>query len=184
MKINCAYDDLIPISKLKPHPKNPNKHTEAQIERLAQILEYQGWRCPIKVSNLSGFIIAGHGRLLAAQKNGYDKVPIDYQDFESEEQEYASLVSDNSIAQWANLDLAQVNTEVVNLGPDFDIDLLGIKDFTLDVSEKFLNEDDLQSDDTHGDDKKFFLEIECADESHMVETYKKLSEEGLLVRVK
>ena len=84
MKINCAYDDLVPISKVKPHPKNPNKHSEAQLERLAQIIEYQGWRCPIKVSNLSGFVVAGHGRLLAAKKNGYTQVPIDYQDFDSE----------------------------------------------------------------------------------------------------
>jgi hypothetical protein len=63
------------------------------------------------------------------------EVPVDEQDFESDEAEYAFLVSDNAIAQWASLDLSAINLELPELGPDFDIDLLGLKDFTLDPSE-------------------------------------------------
>lgn len=133
---NHTKYDLVDISKLKPNPKNRNKHDDAQIARLAEILEYQGWRYPIKVSNLSGFISSGHGRLLAAQFLGLKKVPVNYQDYESEEQEYADLVSDNAIALWAEMDMAGINADLPDLGPEFNIDMLGIKNFVLDMSDK------------------------------------------------
>lgn len=127
---------LLPIDKLSPNPKNRNKHSKEQIDRLCDIIKYQGFRQPIIVSNRTGFIAAGHGRLLAAQKLGMTQVPVLYQDFESEEQEYAFHVSDNSIASWAELDLAGINADIGDLGPDFDLELLGIKDFTVDVADK------------------------------------------------
>jgi hypothetical protein len=136
VKINCLYDQLVPITDLHPHPKNRNSHPQEQITRLARILEYQGWRYPIKVSKLSGFITSGHGRLEAAKAAGWAEVPVNYQDYESEEQEYADLQADNSIASWAELDLSGINADLADLGPDFDIDLLGLKNFTLDLSEK------------------------------------------------
>jgi hypothetical protein len=131
---------------LKRHPKNPNKHSPEQIERLSQILAYQGWRYAIKVSRQSGFITSGHGRLEAAIKAGEKNVPVVFQDYDNDEQEYADIVADNAIASWSELDLANINTEIGELGPDFDIDLLGIKDFTLDVAEKLepgCDEDDV-----------------------------------------
>lgn len=121
--------------ELKPSPKNPNKHSEEQIERLAQILKYQGFRSPIVVSNQTGHIVVGHGRVEAAIKAGMNKVPVSYQDFEDWDQEYAHMVADNSIADWADLDLSKINAEIENLGPDLDLDLLGLKDFLLDLSE-------------------------------------------------
>lgn len=142
MVIHCKYDELISKTQLKPHPKNRNKHPPEQIARLAQILKYQGWRYPVKVSRLSGFITSGHGRIEAAWLNGWDKVPVNYQDYEDETQEIADVNSDNAIALWAELDMAGINADIVELGPDFDIDLLGIKDFVLDVSEKHEGDED------------------------------------------
>lgn len=136
MKICCVYDSLVPLSELKPHPRNRNTHPDDQISRLARVIEYQGFRHPIVVSNLSGFIVAGHGRLAAAKKLKLKEVPVDYQDFGSEEQEYAFLVSDNAVALWAELDLSGINADIGDLGPDFDIDLLGIKNFEIDVADK------------------------------------------------
>lgn len=141
MKVHCPHDKMVPIGELIPNPKNPNVHSDDQIERLAKILEYQGWRYPIKVCKQSGFITSGHGRLLAATKLGLKKVPVSFQDYESEEQMYADLVSDNAIASWAELKLADINIEIPNLGPDFDIDLLGIKNFKIDVAENVSDSD-------------------------------------------
>lgn len=139
MKIHCKYDALVPWRQLKPHPKNRNKHSPEQIERLAKLIRYQGVRAPIVVSNLSQFIVKGHGTLMAMQDvlktEDSVQVPVVYQDFDDEEQEYAFVQSDNAIAAWAELDLAGINADIGDLGPDFDIDLLGIKGFTLDVSE-------------------------------------------------
>lgn len=134
--IHCTYDELVSPSTIKPHPENPNRHSAEQISRLAQILTYQGFRIPLVVSKRSGFLIAGHGRLLAAEKAGFKEVPVNFQDFESSEQEYAHLVSDNAIAEWAELDLAAINLSVPDLGPDFDIKLLGMKDFEVEVADK------------------------------------------------
>lgn len=136
MKIFCLYDSLVPVKELREHPKNSNNHPNEQIERLAKILDYQGWRYPIKVSKQTGFITSGHGRLHAAQKNGWDMVPVNFQDYESEDQERADLIADNSIASWAELDLAMINADIGDFGPDFDIDLLGIKDFKIEPADR------------------------------------------------
>ena len=98
-------------------------------------MDFYGWRHPIIVSNQSGLIVAGHGRLEAAKKLGREKVPVHFQEFQSEEEELGFLTSDNAIASWAELDLGTINAFVPDLGPDFDLDLLGIKDFTLDASD-------------------------------------------------
>ena len=131
MKVRCSHDELVDISKLKAHPDNRNDHPQDQIERLAKILEYQGWRYPVKVSNQSGFITSGHGRVLAAKHLGWKQVPVNFQDYDNEDQEYADIVSDNAIASWSELDLSTINSDIGDLGPDFDIDLLGIQNFTI-----------------------------------------------------
>ena len=130
-KIHCLYDELVDPKTLKYHPKNRNKHPKDQIERLAKILEYQGWRYPIKVSKLSGCVTSGHGRIAAAFLKKWKEVPVVYQDYESDEQEYADVQADNAIASWAELDLAGINVDLADLGPDFDLDMLGIANFQL-----------------------------------------------------
>lgn len=134
--IHCKYDELIPITCLKPHPKNPNKHTAEQIVSLAKILEYQGWRYPVNVSKQSGYVVSGHGRIEAARYNGWETVPVVFQEFQNEDQEFANVVSDNSIASWAELDFATINDQIQHFDPSFDLELLGIRDFKLDASEK------------------------------------------------
>lgn len=137
MKIHCPHDKLVPIAELRFHPRNTNKHPKEQIDRLAKILEYQGWRYPIKVSKQSGFVTSGHGRALAAMKLRWLEAPVSFQDYENEAQELADLTSDNAIASWSELDLSLINTQIGDLGPDFDLDLLGIKDFVIEPAEKF-----------------------------------------------
>jgi DNA modification methylase len=141
--IKCSFAKLLDIlsPEIIPHPKNMNRHPEEQIIRLAKLIKFQGQRHPIIISRRSGFIVAGHGRWealkLLKKENGWDSCAIDYQEFESEAQEYAFMTSDNAIQEWADLDLSMVNTEMLDFGPDFDVDLLGIKDFTVEPVEKF-----------------------------------------------
>lgn len=127
MQFNCAYTELVSISKLVPNPKNANKHSQEQIERLAKIIDFQGQRSPVVVSKRSGFITKGHGRLMAMQKLGWDQVAVDYQNYLSDAQEYADIVADNEIARWAELDSFKVLTDLKDLELG-DIDLLGFKD--------------------------------------------------------
>lgn len=136
MNVHCLYAELAPVETLKPHPKNRNTHPKDQIARLASILAYQGIRAPIVVSSLSGFIVKGHGTLEAIRANGARTAPIVYQDFKDSDQEYAFLQGDNAIAAWAEIDLSGINTDLADLGPDFDIDMLGLRDFVVEPAEK------------------------------------------------
>ena len=100
----CAHDEIIAIEKLIPNPKNPNKHPDEQIQLLGRIIRQAGWRQPITVSTRSGFIVKGHGRLMAAQLEGLTEAPVDYQNYASEAEEYADLTADNRIAELSEID--------------------------------------------------------------------------------
>lgn len=100
----CAHDAIVDAAKLVPNPKNPNTHPDAQIQALGRIIRQTGWRQPITVSKLSGFIVKGHGRLSAALLEGLKEVPVDYQNYTNAAEEYADLVADNRIAELAEID--------------------------------------------------------------------------------
>jgi DNA modification methylase len=137
MNVKCSYDEVVAPHKLIPNPKNPNKHPPEQIDRLAKLIDFQGQRHPVIVSKRSGFVVVGHGRLEAIKKLNWEGVAVNFQDFESEAQEFAFVTSDNAIAEWAELDLSLINQEMLDLGPDFDLELLGLKDFVVEPIEKF-----------------------------------------------
>jgi DNA modification methylase len=138
ISIMCAYDELVDIVKIIPNPKNPNKHPLKQIELLARVIKAQGWRAPITVSTRSGFVVRGHGRLMAAQKLGIQCVPVDYQDYENEAQEWADLIADNRIAELSETDdafMAELLKEINSDG--FGVELTGYDDKEI---EKLLNQ--------------------------------------------
>jgi Fe-S-cluster formation regulator IscX/YfhJ len=179
MKINCSHDELVDLHKIIPNPKNPNNHPENQIERLAKLIDYQGQRHPIIVSKRSGFVVAGHGRLAAIQKLQWEKAAVNYQDFESEAQEYAFIVSDNAISEWAELDLSEINKEMLDLGPDFDLDFLGLKDFVVDLAEF-----DLDEEKEKEKQNEFILEAKFPNETERTNVYNDLLEKGYIVKMK
>jgi ParB-like chromosome segregation protein Spo0J len=114
------------FTTMVPNPRNPNTHPEKQIELLAKIIKNQGWRAPITVSSRSGFIVRGHGRLMAAQLLGVEQVPVDRQDYETEAEEWADLIADNRIAELAEMDDALLKDLLVELDAgEFDIELTG-----------------------------------------------------------
>lgn len=126
IEVWCAYDKLVKINELLAHPKNPNTHPQNQIKLLAQNIRYHGWRHAIVVSKLSGYIVAGHGRLEAAKELGVSIVPVEYQDFASEDNELAVLVGDNRLAELSSLDTNSLQDIVDQFKEDdFDTILAG-----------------------------------------------------------
>lgn len=106
--IHCAHDKVLPLGKLKPNPRNPNKHPEEQLRLLAKVIRFAGWRAPIVVSKRSGLIVKGHGRLEAAKLAGLKVAPVDVQEYETDEEELADLVADNRIAELAEMSLPEL----------------------------------------------------------------------------
>lgn len=129
MKVKCTYTQMVQITDLKLTEKNPNKHPAKQIELLAKILAHQGWRHPVVVSKDTGFVRAGHGRIMAAKLNGWTEVPVDFQDFDSIADEYAFMVADNKIQELSEADDNLLQELALEIGPDFDFELFGIEDF-------------------------------------------------------
>jgi ParB-like nuclease domain len=177
LEIKCSYTKLVPLSELKPYSRNRNSHSEDQINRLSMLLDHHGQRRPIIVSTLSGEIVAGNGTFLAMQKIGAKEVAVDYQDFENSDAEYTFSVSDNAISEWAELDLAGINSDLADLGP-FDLDLLGIKDFKVDVAELELDEKseiDIEN--------KYRIEVQFPNDMEMNDIKDDLLNRGYIVRV-
>lgn len=113
----CAHDEIVELEKLIPNPKNPNTHPTEQVKLLGKIIQATGWRQPITVSKRSGFIVKGHGRLLAARMAGLTHAPVDYQEYSTEAEEYADLVADNRLAELSEID----NAMLVNIFQDIDL---------------------------------------------------------------
>lgn len=134
IEVWCAYDKLVKIEELIPHPKNPNTHPQSQIKILAQNIRYHGWRHPIIVSKQSGYIVAGHGRLEAAKELGVSIIPVEYQNFVSEDNELAVLVGDNRLAELSSLDLNGLQDIIDGFkASDFDTILAGFEPTDLDA---------------------------------------------------
>ena len=112
----CAFDKLMNPKDLVGNPRNPNQHPQEQIELLAHIIQSQGWRAPITVSKRSGYVVRGHGRLAAALNFGAESVPVDYQDYANEAEEWADLIADNRLAELSDID----NTKIADLIADMD----------------------------------------------------------------
>jgi ParB-like chromosome segregation protein Spo0J len=168
----------MPVADLqrRRHPKNPNTHTEKQIRILAKIIEKQGWRAPIVVSNRSGLIVAGHARLAAAMLLGYTEAPVDFQDFESEELELAHLVADNTIPEMAEMDgdvLQGILTELDMAG--IDAELAGIV--------KSLEAAKVKPEKTLPEKSVFEVVVECDSEAHQKQLFDKFKTEGLQCRL-
>jgi len=65
---------LISTDKLKDYEKNNKVHTEEQISLLVQIIDKFGFTQPLLIDK-NNVIIAGHGRKIAADKLGMNKLP-------------------------------------------------------------------------------------------------------------
>ncbi|MCP4569050.1 MAG: site-specific DNA-methyltransferase [FCB group bacterium] len=124
--VHCACDDIVPIAKIKPYPQNANMHPYDQVLLLAKLIHGNGWRGPITISNQSGFVVRGHGRLAAAKKLEAMVVPVDYQDYENEELERADRLADNKIQELSEWDRSLLKDEL----SDLDSGVLGDMDLT------------------------------------------------------
>lgn len=141
--IHCAHADVWPLDRLKPHPKNPNKHPDEQVRLLAKVIAGTGWRAPIVVSKRSGCITKGHGRRLAAIAGGFASAPVDLQDYASEAEELADLLADNRLSELAEMDDAALKDLLQELDTGaIDMELAGFtKDALADLMTQVHQQD-------------------------------------------
>ena len=113
------------VSALVPYARNSRTHSPEQISQIAASIKEWGFTTPILVDT-DGQIIAGHGRLLAAQKLGLDEVPTMTAEGWTDAQKKAYVIADNKLALNAGWDNAMLAVEMQELGElGFDLDLTG-----------------------------------------------------------
>lgn len=97
---NWAAWNLTPhkVSDLIPYERNPRIHPQAQIDKIVGSIREWGWTMPILIDE-SANVLAGHGRLYAAQELGIDQVPCVTASGWTEEQKKAYVIADNKLTE-------------------------------------------------------------------------------------
>jgi len=117
-----------PLHRLTPYARNARTHDENQVSQIAASIVEFGFVNPILVAD-DGTIIAGHGRLMAAQMLDLKTVPVIIVNHLSEAQRRALVIADNKLAEnagWNDELLALELGELNDLG--FNVDLIGFSD--------------------------------------------------------
>ena len=116
------------IETLRPDPANPRSHSPKQIRQLTRSIGAFGFNVPILVDPTLR-IIAGHGRLLAAQELGWREVPTILLDHLSEAEARAFMIADNRVAEsavWNNTLLIEQLKEL-SFSSEFVIETTGFE---------------------------------------------------------
>ena len=136
------------IGELTAYENNSRTHSDEQIQQIIASINEFGFTNPVLVDAENG-IIAGHGRVMAAQKLGLEKVPCIRLAHLTETQKRAYIIADNKLALNAGWDEEMLGLELADLREaDFDLGLLGFDESELgsfDVEEGDMPE--LSSDD-------------------------------------
>jgi hypothetical protein len=134
---NPKYKTVL-VSDLIPYARNSRTHSDVQVNKIASSIKEFGFLNPVLIDKDNG-IIAGHGRVMAAQKLGLKEVPVLQIGHLSDTQKRAYIIADNRLALDAGWDEEMLRVEFAELTDDgFNLELTGfdlgeIKD--IDLSE-------------------------------------------------
>ena len=134
----------VKIEKLKPYENNARTHSEEQVEKIANSIQEFGFINPVIIDSDYG-IIAGHGRVLGAQKLGMKEVPCLFVEDLTETQKRAYILADNKLALDAGWDDEILKQEIKALDDlNFDVSIAGfnIEDFDFTQTDIEFEEDD------------------------------------------
>ena len=111
--------------QLIPYARNSRTHSDEQVSQIMASINEFGFTNPLLIDD-KGEIIAGHGRLTAAQRLKIDEVPCIVLDGLSAAQKKAYVIADNKLALNAGWDEDMLRLEISELdGDGFDIGILG-----------------------------------------------------------
>jgi len=135
----------ITIDLLRPYSNNAKIHGEEQVQQIADSIKEFGFISPCLIDRDYN-LIAGHGRLMAAQKLGMEKVPCVFVEGLTETQRKAYILADNRLTELGEWNRDLVSEELMSLqSSGFDIDLTGfnIDDISItdDMGEYYTDED-------------------------------------------
>lgn len=121
------------VSELVPYAMNARTHSESQVQQIVGSIKLFGFINPVLIDGNSE-IIAGHGRVLAAQVLEMEKVPCIVLTHLTEGEQRALVLADNRIQLSAGWDVEKLQKELGDLtNMDFDLSLTGFTQHELDT---------------------------------------------------
>ena len=115
----------VPVAELIPYARNSRTHSPQQVDKIAASIREFGFLNPIIVDGQNG-IVAGHGRVMAAQKLGLASLPVIEAAHLTEAQKRAYVIADNRLALDAGWDNDMLKIELQDLDAEgFDLSLTG-----------------------------------------------------------
>lgn len=149
----------IPLAKLVPYARNARTHTEEQVAQIAASMREWGVTLPILVDE-AGMIIAGHARVLAATKLGYDSLPCVTAIGWTDAQKRAYVIADNKLSLNSDWDTALLSIELADLADlGFDGALTGFS--AAELAKLTTGRDDEAPEEFGGYDETIEVEHEC-----------------------
>lgn len=122
-----------PVESLVPYANNARVHSDSQVSQIARSIREFGFNNPVLIDE-NGGIIAGHGRVMAANELGMSKVPVIVLAHLSESQKRAYILADNKIQLSATWDIDKLSDELQALvDQDFGLEAIGFSDAELDA---------------------------------------------------
>ena len=118
--------EMWPLKKVLPYAGNAKIHPEIQIGQIVSSIKQFGFVNPVLV-DAEGVLIAGHGRVMAAEKLNLKKIPVIQLGYLTEAQAKALRLADNAIPNrgtW-NPDLVEIELASLKL-LNFDLQPLGL----------------------------------------------------------
>ena len=123
---NPNYKSIL-TTELIPYARNSRTHSDIQVNKIASSIKEFGFLSPVLIDKDNG-IIAGHGRVMAAQKLGLKEVPVLQISHLSDTQKRAYIIADNRLALDAGWDEEMLRVELDELGElDFNLELTGFE---------------------------------------------------------
>jgi ParB-like nuclease family protein len=171
------------VADLVPYARNARTHSEAQVAQIAASIREWGWTTPVLIGEDAG-IIAGHGRVLAAQSLGINEIPVMVARGWTEAQRRAYVVADNQLALnagWDN-DLLRLELGDLKLG-GFDLGVIGLTGRELGALFGTVEAVGSPGRSDSSYSEQYGVIVICRDEAHQQEIYERLSGEGYEAKV-
>lgn len=134
------------VQELIPYDRNPKIHSEQQIQQIAESIREWGWTVPVVIDE-AGNVLAGHGRLFAAQSIGIEEVPCVVASNWSEQQKKAYIIADNKVQENSSWDFSLLSEEINNLSENgFSLEKLGLSEADVSLLQNLSPDEEFKFD--------------------------------------
>jgi hypothetical protein len=120
-----TYFEVVDRARLKPNVENPKLITENDVAKMVTLLQTHGFKDPVEARHEDGLVLAGHRRLLAADKLGLTKIPTHFHVGMSDEEATAYAIAHTRAEKDVEWNRALLADQLTGLPESLSPDLLG-----------------------------------------------------------